>query len=95
MIVLYKMSRLSWWIIKRLVKLDRSALPNIIAGHEIVPELLQGEVQVARITSIALDLLQNPEKREAQRKELRKVCEQLGDPGAVERTAKLVLSYIE
>ena len=95
MIVLYKMSWLSWWIIKRLVKLDRSALPNIIAGHEIVPELLQGEVQVARLTSLVLDLLQNPEKREAQRKELRKVCEQLGDRGAVERTAQLVLNYIE
>jgi len=95
MIVVYKMSWLSWWVIKRLVKIDRSALPNIIAGHNIVPELLQGEVKVARLTSLVLDLLQNSEKRDAQRKDLREVCEQLGNPGAVERTAQLVLSYVE
>ena len=95
MVVLYKLSRLSWWMAKRFVKLDSSALPNIIAGCHIVPELLQDDVQVERISSIALDLLQDSEKREAQRKALRKVCEQLGDSGAAKRTAQLVLGYVE
>lgn len=95
MIVLYKMSWLSWWIVKRLVKLDYSALPNIIAGRQVVPEFLQSDVRIAQITRIACDLLQDSEKRECQRIELKKVCEQLGDPGAVERTARLVLSHVE
>ena len=94
MIVLYKMSQLSWWIITRLATLDRSALPNIIAGQDIVPEILQKELQTERITSVALDLLQHPDKRETQRENLRKVYEQLGPSGAVERTARLTLSYL-
>ncbi|MCZ6680424.1 MAG: lipid-A-disaccharide synthase [Candidatus Poribacteria bacterium] len=94
MIVVYKMSRLSWRIIKALVKLDLSGLPNVIAGREIVPELLQNAVTAERLTPVALELLQNPKKREAQREELRKVYQQLGSPGAVERTARLVLSHL-
>ena len=37
MIVLYKLSRISWWTAQKFVKLDTSALPNIIAGRRIVP----------------------------------------------------------
>ena len=44
---------------------------------------------------MALDLLQNPEKREAQRKALRNVREQLGNSGAAKRTAELVLGYVK
>jgi lipid-A-disaccharide synthase len=94
MVILYKMSHLSWMVLRRLVKLERSGLPNIIAGREIVPELLQSEVQTDRITEIALDLLHHPEQRESQRAELRKVYEQLGTPGAAERVAQLVLGYL-
>jgi lipid-A-disaccharide synthase len=94
MVILYKMSHLSWLVLRRLVKLERSGLPNIIAGREIVPELLQSEVQTDQITEIALDLLQHPKKQESQQAELRKVYEQLGTPGAVERVAQLVLGYL-
>ena len=95
MIVVYKMSRLSWHILRKLVKLELSGLPNVIAGHEIVPELLQNQVTTKRITPITLELLQNPEKREAQQETLRWVYEQLGEPGAAKRTAQLILSHIQ
>ena len=95
MIVVYKMSRLSWHILRALVKLKLSGLPNVIAGREIVPELLQDQVRAERITPIALELLQNPKKREAQQEQLRWVYEQLGEPGAAKRTAQLILSHIK
>ncbi len=95
MIVVYKMSRLSWRILRALVKMELSGLPNVIAGREIVPELLQDRVTAERITPIALELLQNAKKREAQQEHLRWVYEQLGEPGAVERTAQLILSHIK
>ena len=94
MIVVYKMSRLSWHILRALVKLELSGLPNVIAGREIVPELLQDQVTAERITPIALELLQNCKKRAAQREHLRWVYEQLGEPGAAKRTAQLILSHI-
>ena len=95
MIVVYKMSRLSWHILRKLVKLELSGLPNVIAGREIVPELLQNQVTTKRITPIALELLQNPEKREAQQETLRWVYEQLGESGAAKRTAQLILNHIQ
>ncbi len=95
MIVVYTMSRLSWHILRALVKLELSGLPNVIAGREIVPELLQDQVTAKRITPIALELLQNPRKREAQQERLRWVYEQLGRPGAAKRTAQLILSHIK
>ena len=95
MIVVYKMSRLSWHILRALVKLELSGLPNVIAGREIVPELLQDRVTAERITPIALELLQNPKKREAQQESLRWVHDQLGEPGAAQRTAQLILSHIK
>ena len=94
MIVIYKMSRLSWHILRALVKLELSGLPNVIAGREIVPELLQDQVTSERITPITLELLQNSKKREAQQESLRWVYEQLGEPGAAKRAAQLILSHI-
>ena len=95
MIVVYKMSRLSWHILRALVKLELSGLPNVIAGREIVPELLQDQVTAERIAPITLELLQSAKKREAQQEILRWVCEQLGEPGAAKRTAQLILSHIK
>lgn len=94
MIVVYKMSRLSWHILRALVKLELSGLPNVIAGREIVPELLQDQVTPERIAPITLELLQNSKKREAQQESLRWVYEQLGEPGAAKRTAQLILNHI-
>ena len=95
MIVVYKMSWLSWHILRALVKLELSGLPNVIAGREIVPELLQDQVTAGHITPIALELLQNPKKRIAQREHLRWVYEQLGEPGAAQRTAQLIVRHIK
>ncbi len=95
MIVVYKMSGLSWHILRKLVKLELSGLPNVIAGREIVPELLQDQVTAERIVPIALELLQAPEKREVQQESLYWVYEQLGEPGAAQRTAQLILSHIQ
>ena len=95
MIVVYKMSRLSWHILRKLVKLELSGLPNVIAGREIVPELLQDQVIAERLAPIALELLGDPKKREAQQESLRWVYEQLGEPGAATRTAQLILNHIK
>ena len=90
MIILFRTSSLNWRIIKTLSPLERSGLPNLIARRDIVPELLQTELSPEAITAQTLELLQHPDKREAQRKELRAVYAQLGATGAAERTAQLI-----
>ena len=94
MIILFRTASLNWHIVRSLTPLNRSGLPNLIAGHDIVPELLQTDLTPTALTELALDFLQNPGKRETQRKALQAVYEQLGTAGAAERTAELVLEQM-
>ena len=90
MIILFRSSAFNWRIIRSLSPLNRSGLPNLIAEHDIVPELLQTDLTPTAVTELTLDFLRNPEKRETQRKALQAVYAQLGTAGAAERTAELV-----
>ena len=94
MIIVFRTASLNWHIIKALTPLERSGLPNLIAGRDIVPELLQTELTLTALTELSLDFLQNPQKRETQREALQTVHAQLGTAGAAERTAELVLLTI-
>ena len=94
MIIVFRTAPLNWHIVKALTPLERSGLPNLIAGHDIVPELLQTELTPTTLTELSLDFLQNPQKREEQRKALQAVYAQLGATGAAERTAQLVFLNI-
>ena len=91
MIILFRTAAVNWHIIKILTSLNRSGLPNLIAGRDIVPELLQSALTPDALTALALDFLRHPEKREEQRESLQAVYAQLGAAGAAERTAELVL----
>lgn len=41
MVVAYRMAAFSWWLISRLARTEYAALPNVLAGRALVPELLQ------------------------------------------------------
>ena len=43
LVVVYRLFLLTWLLGRRLVKLDTFAMPNLIAGRKIVPELIQGD----------------------------------------------------
>ena len=94
MIILFRTASVNWHIVKALTSLNRSGLPNLIAGRDIVPELLQTELTPAALTALALDFLKHPQKREKQREVLQAVYAQLGAAGAAERTAELVFLNI-
>ncbi|MCY3740597.1 MAG: lipid-A-disaccharide synthase [Candidatus Poribacteria bacterium] len=95
MIILFRTASVNWHIVKALTPLERSGLPNLIAGRDIVPELLQTELTPTALTTLALDFLKHPQKREEQREALQAVYAQLGTVGAAERTAELVLDAAE
>ena len=69
-------------------------LPNIIAGSEICPEILGGEATGERIAAKSLELLENGTLREEAKWNLSKVKSQLGQPGAVIRSAELITSLL-
>jgi lipid-A-disaccharide synthase len=49
-IVAYKMPGLTYFILKRLVKTKYIALPNILAGKELVPEYIQDNANIPNLT---------------------------------------------
>jgi lipid-A-disaccharide synthase len=57
MLVAYRMPALSWFLISRLVKTEYAALPNVLAGKALVPELLQGAATPQAMASALKALL--------------------------------------
>ena len=95
LLVLYRMSRLSWWIARRLVNIPDIGLVNVVAGRRIAPEFLQDEVEPEVLAPVVLDLLREPDKRRAMTSELREVRSRLGTPGASSRVAELALDMAD
>jgi lipid-A-disaccharide synthase len=88
LVVLYRTGWLNWEVGRRLVKLDRIGLPNIVAGEDVAPELLQRDLTPAALAATLAPWLDDPVRREAQRQRLARVREKLGGPGASERAAE-------
>jgi lipid-A-disaccharide synthase len=59
MVVGYRMKPFTFWLAKRLVKTDYVSLPNLLAGRELVKELLQDECQPQALADALLPLLAN------------------------------------
>lgn len=89
-VILYKTSPVSFAIAKRVVDIPNIGLPNIVAGRQILPELLQDKCTPETVAQAAWDLLQ-PERFKQMQADLQEVKEKLGAPGAVKRVAALVL----
>lgn len=97
MIILYRGSRLmeiEYYIRRRLLKLTFIGLPNLIAGRRICPELLQHSATPQNIVAHSLALLPGTDGHRQQREALQEVKSLLGEPGATERAARLLLECL-
>ena len=92
MVVVYKMSWLTYRIAKALVRVNHIAMANILAGKRLAPELLQSQATPERVAAEALRLLENPQRYASVRRELLAVRALLGKPGAAGRAAAAILS---
>ena len=71
MVIFYKTNPLTYALLTRwLLQTEFYSLPNLIAGHEIVPELMPHFDDDRPITAIATDLLDNPDRMRKQREDL-------------------------
>ena len=91
LLVLYRMSRVSWWIARRLVSIPDIGLVNVVAGRRIAPEFLQDAVEPKTLAPVVLELLRDPKKRLEMTHRLSEVKDRLGTPGASSRVADLAL----
>ncbi|HOG17067.1 MAG: Lipid-A-disaccharide synthase [Syntrophaceae bacterium PtaU1.Bin231] len=92
MIIVYKMSMVSYAVGRMVVKVPCIGLVNIIAGKKIVPELIQGDAGAERMAAEAMDILSSPERQAAMKRELSLLRRNMGTAGASERAARIALA---
>jgi len=94
MIVIYKMSSISWQILKRMRYLPFVSLPNILLNKFIVPELLQGYATSDNISSKAIEILKNASYRKNLLIQFTKIHHQLKQ-NTSDRLSKVILKFIK
>lgn len=94
MVVAYRMSPLTYALARILVRgVDYIAMPNILAGREVVPELIQGRVNARNLVRAAENLMVEPLRGET-RAALLALRARLGEPGAAGRVAAIALEMM-
>ncbi len=87
-VIVYRTSWLNYRIARRVVRLSRIGLPNVVAGEQVAPELLQGDLSAPRLAAVLAPWLDDTALRRRQRERLAVVRERLGGPGASARAAE-------
>ncbi len=77
-IIVYKTSNISYQIGKRFIKIDKIGLPNIVIEKNIVPELIQSEVNGKTIHAAISDILSDEDKYKKISNELKALHDVLG-----------------
>ena len=94
MVVLYKLSPMTYRLGKRLARVSMYAMVNLIAGDRIVSELIQDACTPDAVADEAVSLLTDPLKRARMIDRLADVRARLGGPGASQRAAEAILDVV-
>ena len=95
MIIVYKVSPLSYRLGRILIQVEHIGLVNLINDEPIVAELVQDEASARNIADAMDDLISDPVKLERLRERLLGIREKLGGPGASGRVADIALDLIK
>ena len=91
MVVVYKLSSVSYQIVKRLLKTEFISLPNVILGKEVVPELIQDSANGENIANVAMQIIVSDNSKLVS--ELRKIHSQLYQESS-DQAAKAILEFV-
>ncbi len=95
MVVVYRVSRTTYALVRPFFQLDHVCIVNILAGQRLVPELLQGAVRPERIASAARPLLAEGAERDGVLSGLRQVVDGLRGPRPSERVARILADVLQ
>jgi len=95
MVVVYRMSALSWAVGKLLVKVAFVSLVNLLSGRRLVPELLQSQLRPEAVAEEVRRLWSPGSARDAQIEGLRALRSRLGDGPTASRVADEVLEVLD
>lgn len=94
MVVAYKVSPITFFLAKRVVKVRHICLVNLVAGFEVVPELIQGEVTPENIFAHLINMLEDEKIKNKMKKDLEGVKRKLGKGGASQMAARIAMEMM-
>jgi lipid-A-disaccharide synthase len=94
MVIIYKVSTLSYWLGRALVRVNNIGLVNLIAGKEIVPEFIQHEACASNIATKVSKMLNDVAGRRDMQRQLVEIRDVLGGVGASRRVADIALGML-
>ena len=89
MVVIYRVTPASAFVLRRMIRTPFIGMVNLIAGKQVVPELIQEQFTSTAVAREVRRLLLSSEARDVMRVELAKVSAKLGPGGAIERAADI------
>jgi lipid-A-disaccharide synthase len=95
MVVVYRLSPLTYALGRPFVSVPHYAMANLIAGREVVKELIQRDFRPEAVAREVLALLEEPGRRDRVRDGLRQVRARLGPAGASARAASIVARVMD
>ena len=93
MVVVYKESATNWHTLGRLINVSHYGLVNLVAGKELARELMQNDLTAENLSGELLKLL-DPAVNKTARTQLAEVAHKLGETGASDRAAELILQSL-
>lgn len=93
MVVVYKESSINWHTLGRLITVPHYGLVNLVAGQEIATELMQDDLTSENVVKELLKLLE-PDVNKRMRERLRDVAHELGESGASQRAAEVIVKFL-
>jgi lipid-A-disaccharide synthase len=94
MVIIYKVSPISYWLGRALIRVDHIGLINLIAGRRLVPELIQEQATAESISDQAFGLLADDDRLAQLKQDLLTAGGVLGEAGASRRVAQIALSLM-
>jgi lipid-A-disaccharide synthase len=94
LVVVYKASPLNWRLFWPLINVPHVGMPNLIAGREVAPELLQDELTGAKLAALVAEMMGDTARLERARADLLGVRAKLGEARASERAARCILERL-
>jgi lipid-A-disaccharide synthase len=94
-VIVYKTNLLNYLLYRPQIKIPYIGMVNIVAGKKIIPEFIQFNAQPKMIADSIIELLKNPLSANRMSQDLKVVKDSLGQPGAAERAAKIILDFLQ
>ena len=94
MVIVYRMSWLTYTIARLLVRVEHIGMVNLLAGKRLVPELVQDDFNPSRLIAESRRLFWDDQARSSIVEELTQLRQRLGSPGAAERVAEIAIGMI-